>query len=111
METETNPQRGEVEQCLLLQKKVEKPASSRSKLLQSIGRSAARKYIQNHTVFPVDDCFTLKKEDNSFSTILYNEFQDGSVYRNEQSFAVLLTSQRSLWYTHMLQPSQRRLDL
>ena len=34
-----------------------------------------------------------------FITVLYNEFQEDSVYRNEQNFAVLLTSQRSLWYT------------
>ena len=80
-------------------KKPEKPESSRSSLLQSIGRSAARKYIQNHTVFPTDECFELKKVENSFSTILYNEFQEDSVYRNDQDFAVLLTSHRSQWYT------------
>lgn len=56
-------------------------------------------FVHNNTVFPIDESFAMRKEKNSFSTLLYNQFQDDSTYKNEKEFTTLLTSNKSVWYT------------
>lgn len=72
---------------------------ARDAVIARAGKNAAKGFIHNHTVFPTDDCFTIKDEENSFSSFLRKTFHDDSEYRQEENFRVLVSSNRSVWYT------------
>ena len=70
----------------------------KAEMLQKFGKEAARNFIHRHTVFPNNESFTMKDEENSFSSLLFNTFFEGSKFREDTEFPVLLSSKKSLWY-------------
>ena len=80
-------------------KAIEKADDPKDTMVMRVGRKAAKGFLHHHTVFPTDDCFTVKSEENSFSSLLKNTFHDDSIYKEDKDFLVLLSSNRSAWYT------------
>lgn len=70
----------------------------KAEMLQKFGKEAARNFIHSHTVFPNNESFTMRNEENSFSSLLFNTFFEGSKFREDTEFPVLLSSKKSLWY-------------
>lgn len=82
-----------------LKKKDEKPPPLSKDTLKKIGREAAKVFLHHNTMFPNDESFALKKEENCFSSLLFNSFPSQSVYKSATVFPMILTSKKSLWYS------------
>ena len=81
-----------------VKKKDENSAPLTANTLRKFGRIAAKTFIHHHTVFPNDASFTLQREENSFSSLLFSAFNSGSIHKSATEFPVILTSKKSLWY-------------
>ena len=71
----------------------------KDKMVLNVGRKAAKGLLHNKTMFPTDDCFIPNNEENSFSSLLKETFHDDSIYKDDKEFLMLLSSNRSVWYT------------
>ena len=91
----------------------EKADDAKDKMVLTVGRKAAKGFLHNTTMFPTDDCFIPNDEENSFSSLLKETFHDDSICKDNKEFLMLLSSNRSAWYTCCLlytSPSPRDLS-
>lgn len=68
-------------------------------MVLTVGRKAAKGFLHKRTMFPTDDCFMPNNEENSFSSLLKETFHGDSIYKDDKNFLILLSSNRSAWYT------------